>query len=349
MKANFYNQRQVSRLAALLVGLCFLIPVAAGQNSWSSSQIDDVFSGGKVDIKAGLALIATAETTAYDFGMDLLAAEHFSLAIAWYEAMAIDTGEFLYVYGRAYSRWEKGDNDNALQDALYLSDQKLTPLLEARTYYLLGNISEDSGLFELADKYFTNSFDIYKRIGKQGGVRNSLIKKALCAIYLGRYKDVLSLLKRSQVAENKNVENGYKPVGMGPHYSILGDMHFWKREYEKAFKYNKMAQQEFQKSNFSDAANSCLVKLGIINFLLKKPRAAYEIVEELNNNHPQERNLAYLNVLLAKISQCGQDEAYSQARYNAAMEWANDRPGGGKLTHLAEFLMNQPCPKLEED
>ncbi|MDJ0839242.1 MAG: hypothetical protein QNK37_22180, partial [Acidobacteriota bacterium] len=103
-----------------------------GQSSWQPDEVDEILTLAKTDVPGAVALIGS-RSTPYDFGIKaLLQAGEGDKAINWFNMLTVETNDFKYLYGAAWSKWKTGENKGALKDALYLSHQELSPLLQAR-------------------------------------------------------------------------------------------------------------------------------------------------------------------------------------------------------------------------
>ena len=290
-----------------------------------------------------------SRATPYDFGIKaLLQAGEGDKAIDWFNMLTVETNDFKYLYGAAWSKWKTGDNKGALKDALYLSHQELSPLLQARNYYLLGSICLESRLLDDAKKYLAAGHESYGAIDKYGGQYLCLTLLGAVEMRQGNFDQVEPLLQRALEADRLNVEAGYKGHGMGRYHDIMAEMYFLQGDYPSAMEANQKARTAYLGMNKQMAADGAYVKMGILYLIMGKARDAYAISVELWNRHQNGgRIFAYNNIILAKLSKCGRNDADYHVRANSARAWAGDSPGGTALTELFDFVMKRPCPDIQ--
>ncbi len=338
------------RLGKVLLVLCLTIPAMA-QTSWEDREIDDIFALVKTDVPAAISLVEK-KVSAYDFGIELLEVGKGDMALEWFRLLTIATNKYKHLYGLAWTKWKTGDYDGALKDALYLSKQDLEPLLAARTFYMLGSLCIESRIFDDARVNLNAGLETYRTIDKYGGQHICLILLAAVEVYEGNFDKVMPLLDQALEADRKNQAAGYNSYGMGPYFDIKSEMHFWTGDYRAALEANQLARSAYLEKKDYTAADGAFVKIGILKFILGEPREAHAIAVELwnrYNNTTGSRILAYNNVLLAKLSQCGQDDEDYQARVDGVRTWAQGKPGGQMLLDLQNFVLDKvPCPEIQE-
>ena len=319
-----------------------------GQSSWDLEEVGEIVTLAKTDVPGAVALIGS-RATPYDFGIKaLLQSGEGQKAIDWFNMLTVATDEHKYVYGAAWSKWKTGDNKGALKDALYLSHQELSPLLQARNYYLLGSICLESRLLDDAGKYLTAGLKSYQAIDKYGGQYLCLTLLAAVEMRRGSYDRVEPLLRQALEADRLNEAAGYNGHGMGRFHDILAEMYFLQGDYPAAIEANRKARTAYLGMNKQMAADGAYVKIGILNLIMGQTREAHAISVELWNRHQDGgRVFAYNNIILAKLSKCGRNEADYQTRANSARSWARDAPGGAALSELFDFVLKQPCPEIQ--
>ena len=330
-------------MGLVLFLLVFQVPLLDDEN------IQGILIGNGGDIPSAVLRIKESGITPYDYGIRLLRIGKGDEAEQWFQSLTETFDDVNFVYGRAWIRWKTGNLEAALKDAIYLTDQELTPILTARTYYLLGNLGLNSDRLDLARENLNAGLKVYKSLGKNGG--QYLCYSLLAAVEIAEknYDKVEPLLEMALKANQRAAEAGYKPYDMGQYHDLMGEMYFGKREYNKALSSYRNAYAGYQEGNSEYYADGVQVKIGILYYILGKPRRAYKIGKDINERYlrtNETRLYAFNNILLAMLAKCGQEEANYQARVNSAKDWAGQKPGRTDLMEVLQMLDKLPCPKL---
>lgn len=121
--------------------------------------------------------VLARDTTAYDFGLDLLAMGDQSAALSWFSAMAAADSSPQYIFGKTWVLREMGDFAAAMTSANQLTSDA-SEHVRARAHYLLGTIHREVGSHGYATTEFRQALSLFMALDKQGGVR-------LCRLGLG--------------------------------------------------------------------------------------------------------------------------------------------------------------------
>jgi tetratricopeptide (TPR) repeat protein len=334
-----------STLLVLAMSLCFAQCFAQDNDQ----EIADVFDG--IDVTTALDRVKEMGVTPYDFGFRLLRSGHPDKAKEWYVAVGIKTKDLQYVYGLAWMKWVTGDNRGAMDDAKYVLARKPSPLIKARTYYLLGAVSVDEYQFKTAKQNLEAGLKAYGALGKDGGQYLCTSMLAMCAVYERNFDDVEPLLEKADMFNEAVRAKGKKAYPKGRHYEILSEMRYAQGDFEGALiaaQDSAAAYREGEKHHLADEVEA---KIGLLLLLTGEPRAAKKLASKLWEKHHLARDrgrlLAYNSITLMKLSLCSANDQDATQKESEAREWAQSGPGGKALVRLLEWTKDEknfPCP-----
>ena len=334
----------MKKIGILIFGLSYSA-TAFSQNTWDADEIITIFDG--IDVTAALERVEAKGITPYDFGRDLLVAGEGEKAKQWYQALTIATKDPQYIYGLAWVKWQTGDNGAALKDAQYLLHKNPSPLIRARTLFLLGGINVDERQFERARERLTEGLKAYTSLNKFGGQFLCLSMLAMVAVHEREFDEVEPLLDRAYEINEKMRTKGFKPYSRGRYHEIIGEMRFVQGDYIGAASSAEESEAAYRQIGQTDLADEILAKTALLKVLNGEPKSGGELATELwqrfHESIDRGRLLAYNNITLMKLSQCANIEEDREAREVAARKWASSAPGGKALLELLEFVKKFPC------
>ncbi len=347
------------RVFFALAFLCICNMLACGQNDkpkWDDEEIADVFDG--IDVTAALARVEARGVTPYDFGFYLLRQGHPDKAKEWFVAVGIDAARKgdkdrgKYIYGLAWVKWVTGDNKGAIEDVKYVLARKPSPLIRARSLYLLGAVSVDEHQFEDARANLRAGQSAYKALGKDGGQFLCFSMLALAAVYEGNFDDVEKLLDLASQHNDAIKAKGKKPYSMGREYEIISEKRYAQGDYAGALEMATESESAYRLAGKEHLADEVQSKIGFLLLLNGEPKGAQKLASKLWETHHKARDrgrlLAYNSITLMKLSLCSDNEADAADKEKTARAWASSGPGGKALIRLLEWTKEEkkfPCPE----
>ena len=340
--------KQVSLVVTLFFSVCIF-----AQNKLDDIDIKEIFGGINIDVSAAIARVEAMGIAPYDFGVDLLVAGKIDEAKKWFEALGIATNEPKYVYGLAWVKRRTGDNHGAMKDAHYLLHKNPSPLLRARTLYMLGTISIDERNIQEAKVYLKDAFEVYGSLkNKFGGQYLALSMLAWAAVIEGKHDEVLPLLDQALEFNEKLRTIGLEPYGLGMYHETLAELSFVQGDYQGALVKSEESELAYREAGELLEADLMQTKIGLFNLLVGNPKEADTLSKALwkrfNEQTGRARATAYNEITLMKLDQCSQNETDLTKREKAVRAWAASAPGGKALIELLDFIMdrkNVPCPE----
>ncbi len=344
--ANDYQEETMKMVGVSILSL-FFSAIACSQNTWDDDEITRIFDG--IDVTAALQRVEEKGVTPYDFGLKLLNMGYPDKAKEWYVAVGIHTKDLQYVYGLAWVKWLTGDSQGALNDSKYILARKPTPLIKARTLYMLGAINVDEYKFGAAQEYLQAGFEAYGELNKPGGQYLCLSMMAMGAVFERNLDKVEQLLEQSLEYNEKNGQRGYKPDDMGRTYEIISELRFAQGNYDSSLLAAQQSVEAYRTALKHSFADEVEAKVALLYFLNGEPKAARKLATQLWEKHHTARDrgrlLAYNSITLMKISLCAQRNEDAAEKELAARAWANSGPGGKALIKLLEWIKDTPCPE----
>jgi len=326
----------------LLLLLCTSL---RAQGLLGDTDITNVFEG--VDISSALEKLEAQGKTPYQFGMDLLHSGHPDKAKEWFVAVGIETKDVQYVYGLAFVKWATGDTRGAVEDCGYILSKNPTPIVLARTQYMLGSIGVDNQDFESARRNLLKALDTYRELGKNGGMYLCYSMMALNAVYQKNFDAVEPLLEK---AREHNLLIA-KPYSEGRYYEILSEMHFLKGNYTVALLTAQESQDRFTEAGMLHLADEVQARVGLLLLLDGQSQAAYAVSsklwEKFHTSRDRGRLLAYNAITLMKLSLCAGNTEDAQDKERAALAWAKSTTNTNNLVRTLNWVKgekNFPCP-----
>lgn len=263
--------------------------------------------------------------------------------------MAISKKDPQFIYGLAWVKWKTGDNRSALKDALYLLHRNPSPLIRARTLFLLGSINLDERELEKARMLYQEGLVAYEELNKFGGQFLCLSMLSMIAVHERNYEQVEPLLKRAYAVNERLREKGFEPYSLARYHEIIGEMHFTKGDFQLAQKLFEKSESVYRETGQTDLADEILTKVALLMVINGEPAVGGDLARKLWEAHHQSpdrgRLLAYLNVTLLKLAQCSQNHEDQDQREEAALAWASSAQGGRALKELMETVKKIPCPE----
>jgi tetratricopeptide (TPR) repeat protein len=240
-----------------------------------------------------------------------------------------------------------------MKDGLYLLHKNPSPLLRARTLYLLGSIHIDERQILEAKTCLTDAFEEYGAIeNKFGGQYLALSMLAWAAILEDKYDEVIPLLDRAQEYNEKLRDIGLEPYSLGMYHETLAELHFVQGDYHAALLKSEESENAYREAGELMEADLILTKVALLKLLDGSPKKADEIAKNLwtrfNNRVDRARSAAYNEITLMKLDQCSGNESDLLARERTVRIWAESAPGGKALIELMEFVLDRdkaPCPE----
>lgn len=326
--------------------------IGYAQNDWGKAEIAKVFDG--IDVSGALEAVKAKGLTPYDFGIKLLDSGQPDQAKKWFVAVGIETGDVQYVYGLAWCKWITGDNHGALVDAEHVLGGTPSPLIQARTHYLLGGIAIDEEHFDKARLHLTTALEGYSALDKVGGQFLCLSSLAACAVFERKLDEVVPFLERAYVANENLRDKGIEPFSQGRRLEIIGEMRFAQADYEGSLQAVQESIEAYRAAGSQSLADELQAKVGLLLVMTGKPKAAKVLATGLSRKFHKDKDRgrlnAYLSAVKMKLCDCAQKESDARDNERAARSWANASPSGKSLIRLIEWVKdvnNVPCPKWE--
>jgi len=349
---------QKSRVASTLMILILVNLLACAQGGkWDDEEIANVFDG--IDISNALAQLEAKGVTPYDFGFQLMGSGHPDKAKEWFVAAGIHlarTGADMeqkskFVYGLAWMKWITGDASGAIEDAKYILAHKPPPLIQARTFYLLGAVSVDEHAFEDADFNLNAGIKAYGDLKRPGGQYLCASMLAMCAVFEGNFDQVAPWLEKASKYNDLTEKMGFKRWNSGRYYEIQSELRYAQGDYAGALFAARESAGTYREGNDVLLADEVDAKIGFLLLLNGEPKAAADLATKLWEKHHLSRDrgrlLAYNSITLMKLALCANQTNDVMTNENAARAWASSGPGGKALTTLIDWAKDKkkfPCP-----
>ena len=329
--------RFLGLLMVLIAGWCW------GQNQWEDAEIETIMTD-LLSRDPKFALLNERVVTPYDFGLDLFDLGKHEESLSWFYTLADVTGDNKAIYGLARILWKTGDNHGSLKQGGYVLTRNPSPVMRARTFYLMGSIEVDERDFKGANRDLEESFEIYSSLKKTGGQYLALAMMAWCAVIEGKFHKVDKLLRRARRFDEMS-RNSYGPAF---DYEVMAELYFRQKRYVSALNYAKKSHAENLEKGNSLEADLMLTKVALLLFLTGEPEQAGEVADGLwkkYNKRPNYARLqAYNEVLLMALDRCAGLKRDADDREKAAQAWADASAGGAALKELLDFVSAVPCP-----
>ncbi len=325
--------------------IVFLLPACA-QDKWSEEEITSVFDG--IDLTAALNKLEAKDVTPYDFGFDLLRKGHKDRAKTWYSAMSTKTDDPKYAYALAWVEWATGNSAAALDDCKYVLAKNPTPLIKARTYYLLGTVNVDEFNFEAARKSLNAGLDLYRELGKVGGQYLCTSMLALCAVYEGEFHEVEPLLDKAEQLR----QPVSKIYSGGRYHEILSLMRYEQNDFAGALIAAQDSVAAYRESEEYHLADEVEAKVGFLLLVNGQPKAAKATANRIWEKHHKKRSSGHLlavnAITLMKISLCSDHFDDAESKEKSVRAWAKAGPGGKAVLKILNWTKDEnefPCPE----
>ena len=203
--------------------LLLTIPAIA-QNHWDDGEINAVFDGVTIDITPTVWEIEAREVTSYDFGRHLLRRGKAKKAREWFQTLALTGKDQAALFGLTWIKWQSGNTYGALLDCAHLLQDHPSPLIQARTFYLVGSIHLDQGDSAAATSYLIQAYDLYTKLDRDGGRFLVLTMLARVAVHEGDFDRAEALLERACRRNEKIAEKGALAYSLGRYHEIIAEM-----------------------------------------------------------------------------------------------------------------------------
>lgn len=219
------------------------------------------------------------DLTIYQVGEKLRHYTRINEALEWYTSFYQGTSELKYLVGASWATFISGNASKAKDLALEVLSKNPQPLIKARAYRIMADVSYGGQKFGEAKEYAEISFGIYKELSHDKGMGHCYLIYALIS---RADREFGNAEKQLQNAKHHYKLSGNEQRILGKLYDVRAEIHWAKKEFITALEFVEKSKLAY----FEDGQtlNALIVKARQALMLIRagKINEATSIVKEVD-------------------------------------------------------------------